>query len=96
MEAIISALIGAAGGILVCIINNNTIRAKTQNEIQMQVQQINSTNRESTAIITERLSMLTEQVLKGNEEQRDIIRRMYDVESQIDRHEDRIVRLEEK
>ena len=94
MESIVSAIIGAAGGILVCIINNNTVRAKTQCEIQMQVQQINSTNEKNTAIITERLSMLTEQVLKNNEEQHDLIKRMYDVENEIERHGDRLDRLE--
>lgn len=94
MESIVSAIIGAAGGILVCIINNNTVRAKTQSEIQMQVQQINSTNEKNTAIITERLSMLTEQVLKNNEEQHDLIKRMYDVENEVERHGDRLDRLE--
>ena len=95
MESIVSAIIGAAGGILVCIINNNTIRSKTQNEIQLQVQQINSTNEKNTAIITERLSMLTEQVLKSNQEQHDLIKRMYDVENEVERHGDRLDRLEE-
>ena len=95
MESIVSAIIGAAGGILVCIINNNTIRSKTQNEIQLQVQQINSTNEKNTAIITERLSMLTEQVLKSNQEQHDLIKRMYDVENEVERHSDRLDRLEE-
>ena len=94
MESIISALIGAAGGILVCIINNNTLRAKTQNEIEMQVQQINATNEKSTAVITERLAMLTEQIQKGNQEQHDLIRRMYEVEGELDRHGDRLDRLE--
>ena len=95
MESIVSAIIGAAGGILVCIINNNTIRSKTQNEIQLQVQQINSTNEKNTAIITERLSMLTEQALKSNQEQHDLIKRMYDVENEVERHGDRLDRLEE-
>ena len=95
MESIVSAIIGAAGGILVCIINNNTIRSKTQNEIQLQVQQINSTNEKNTAIITERLSILTEQVLKSNQEQHDLIKRMYDVENEVERHGDRLDRLEE-
>ena len=38
--------------------------------------------------------MLTEQVLKNNEEQHDLIKRMYDVENEIERHGDRLDRLE--
>lgn len=94
MESIISAIIGAAGGILVCIINNNTLRAKTQHEIEMHVQQINSTNEKNTAIITERLTMLTEQVSDSNRERNELIKRMYEVEGELEQHGFRLDRLE--
>ena len=96
MESIISALIGGGAAVLACIINNNTLRAKTQATIENQVKEINFSNEKSTAIITERLAMLTEQVQKGNQEQHDLIRRMYEVESEISRQDDRINRLEQK
>ena len=96
MESVISAIIGAAGGILVCIINNNTLRAKTQQTIELQVQQINLTNEKNTAVITERLTMLTEQVAESNRERTDLIKRMYEVESEVERHGDRLDRLESK
>lgn len=94
MESIISACIGAAGAVLVCIINNNTLRAKTQHTIEMQVQNINSINERNTAVISERLAMLTEQVTESNRERSDLIKRMYEVESEVERHEDRLNRLE--
>lgn len=96
MESIISAIIGAAGAVLVCIVNNNTLRAKTQHTIEMQVQQINSINEKNTAVITERLSMLTEQVIESNHERNDLIKRMYEVESEVERHGDRLDRLEHR
>ena len=94
METIISALIGAGSAVLACIINNNTLRAKTQHEIEMHVQQINSINEKNTAVITERLTMLTEQVSESNHERNDLIKRMYEVESEVERHGDRLDRLE--
>lgn len=94
MEQAITAFIGAGAAILVCIINNNTIRAKAQNEIRMEVQQINSNNEKNTAVITERLSILTEQIRKSDNERNDLIKRIYEVESEIERHGDRLNRLE--
>ena len=95
MESIISACIGAAAAVIACIINNNTLRAKTQHEIEMHVQQINAINEKNTAVITERLTMLTEQVSDSNRERTDLIKRMYEVEGEVERHGDRITRLEE-
>lgn len=94
METIISALIGAAAAVIACIINNNTLRAKTQHTIELQVQNINAINERNTAVITERLSILTEQVTESNRERNDLIKRMYEVESEIERHGDRLDRLE--
>lgn len=94
MESIVSALIGAGAAVMVCIINNNTLRSKAQHTIEMQVQQINASNEKNNAVIVERLSMLTEQISKSDCERNDLIKRMYEVESEVERHGDRLNRLE--
>ena len=96
METIISALIGDGAAVLACIINNNTLRAKTQNTIEMQVQHINDMNEKNTAVITERLAILTEQIGRSDSERSELIKRMYEVEGELERHSDRILRLEQK
>ena len=95
MSEVITALIGAGAAILVCIINNNTIRAKTQNEIKLEIQHINDNNEKNTAVISERIAMLTEQISKSDHERNDLIKRMYEVESEVERHGDRLNRLED-
>ena len=95
MSEVITALIGAGAAILVCIINNNTIRAKTQNEIKLEIQHINDNNEKNTAVISERIAMLTEQIGKSDHERNDLIKRMYEVESEVERHADRLSRLED-
>lgn len=77
MEAIISALIGAISAVMACIINNNTMRAKTQHEIEMKVAEINATNEKSTLLLSERITNLTDHVNKHN----NLVERMYNVES---------------
>lgn len=95
MESIISAIIGAGAAVIACIINNNTLRAKTQHTIEMQVQQINANNEKNYAVMTERLVILTDQISKSDNERSDLIKRMYEVESEVERHGDRLSRLEE-
>ena len=86
MENIISALIGAAGAIIVCIINNNTLRSKTQQKIEMEVQAINATNDKNAAVLSERLKMMSEQIVASNSERNELIKRMYNAEADIRNH----------
>lgn len=94
MESIISASIGAIAAVIACIINNNTLRAKTQHTIEMHVAEINALNEKNTAVISERLTVLSEQVRESNAEQHSLIHRMYEVEGKVENHGERITRLE--
>lgn len=64
MTSIISAVIGAAGAVIVCLINNNILNTKNQFSIKEQINAVNANYDKSTALIEQRIACLSDQVGK--------------------------------
>lgn len=75
MEAIISALIGAAGAIIVCVIQSNTQQQKQQAQFDKAI-----------GLIEYKIDALTEQVKKHN----NLVERTYALEQTASLHEEKI------
>lgn len=75
MEAIISALIGAAGAIIVCVIQSSTQQQKQQAKFDKAI-----------GLIEYKIDVLTDQVKKHN----NLVERTYKLEQTASLHEEKI------
>ena len=75
MEVIISALIGAAGAIIVCVIQNSTLAQKQKAQLDTAI-----------ALINLKIDQLTAQVEKHN----NLVERTYQLERDVTLNEEKI------
>ena len=92
METIISAAIGGAVTLIVCLINNHFTHKKTLETYKLQAQESESKQQQTIAIIEYKLDELTREVREHN----GFARRMPVVEEQIKVINHRISDLEKR